>query len=385
MINLESLGLRFTQSAQQSELWILDQTLLPLKEKWVRLNTIGDTIAAIQALKVRGAPLIGVTAALSLGQSAINGTRLAQLKQDAQALVLARPTAINLMLGMNRMLTGITANKTPEELLGIAVDIFNEDVLLCEAMAEQGAALIDSGDNILTHCNTGGLATAGIGTALGVIRQCHRQGKAIHVYVDETRPLLQGARLTAWELKKLEIPYTLITDTMAGGLMQLNDVQRVIVGCDRIAANGDFANKIGTYSLAVLAHYHRIPFYVAGPYTTVDWDCRDGSRIPIEQRKATEVTGAAGAFGCIEWAVPDSPVYNPAFDVTPAELVSCWILDCGVFSQSDFQDGWVRQCVPYSNTARLTNHNLPIGLGTTNTAQDETFARKNGERQGTMK
>lgn len=346
MINLESLGLRFTQSTQHCELWILDQTLLPLKEEWIPLNTVGDAIAAIQALKVRGAPLIGVTAALSLGQSAIKGARLAQLKQDAQALVLARPTAVNLMLGMNRMLAGIAARKTPEELLGLAVDIFNEDVLLCEAMAAQGAALIDSGDNILTHCNTGGLATAGIGTALGVIRECHRQSKTVHVYVDETRPLLQGARLTAWELKKLEIPYTLITDTMAGQLMQRNNVQRVIVGCDRIAANGDFANKIGTYSLAVLANYHRIPFYVAGPYTTVDWNCPEGSQIPIEQRKPSEVTGAAGAFGCVEWAAPDSPVYNPAFDVTPAELVSRWILDCGVFNRVDFQDGQVRQCVP---------------------------------------
>lgn len=249
---------------------------------------------------------------------------------------------------MDRMMAGIVSGKTPEELLGIAIHLFSEDVLLCARIAENGAELIDNGDHILTHCNTGGLATAGNGTALGVIRKASEQDKAIHVYVDETRPLLQGARLTTWELKKLGIPYTLITDNMAAHLMRLRKIQKVIVGCDRIAANGDFANKIGTYGLAVLAHYHRIPFYVAGPYTTMDWTCPDGDGIPIEQRNASEVSGVEGVFGRVEWAAPDSPVNNPAFDVTPAELVSRWILDCDVFTGGDFQTGRVRQAIPQS-------------------------------------
>jgi len=326
-------------TSQCTKLLILDQTLLPLREEWISLRSVSETITAIQALKVRGAPLIGVTAALSIGQSAVNGASLSQLTEEVHALYQARPTAVNLMVCMNRMIAGIDAQKSPEELLNIAVDLFNEDVRLCEAIAGNGAELIQAGDNILTHCNTGGLATAGIGTALGVIRKTHQQGKTIHVYVDETRPLLQGARLTAWELKKLEIPYTLITDNMAGHLMKLNKVQKIIVGCDRIAANGDFANKIGTYSLAVLAHYHQIPFYVAGPYTTLDKECACGEQIPIEQRKASEVSGAEGVFGRVEWAAPESPVYNPAFDVTPAELVSGWILNDRIFTREDFQQG----------------------------------------------
>jgi len=339
VINLESMGLRFMHTSQCTKLSILDQTLLPLREEWISLRSVSETITAIQALKVRGAPLIGVTAALSIGQSAVNGASLSQLTEEVHALYQARPTAVNLMVCMNRMIAGIDAQKSPEELLNIAVDLFNEDVRLCEAIAGNGAELIQAGDNILTHCNTGGLATAGIGTALGVIRKTHQQGKTIHVYVDETRPLLQGARLTAWELKKLEIPYTLITDNMAGHLMKLNKVQKIIVGCDRIAANGDFANKIGTYSLAVLAHYHQIPFYVAGPYTTLDKECASGEQIPIEQRKASEVSGAEGVFGRVEWAAPESPVYNPAFDVTPAELVSGWILNDRIFTREDFQQG----------------------------------------------
>ncbi|SES89995.1 methylthioribose-1-phosphate isomerase [Nitrosomonas marina] len=346
MTHLESLALRFTHTPHQTELWILDQTLLPLKEKWVQLTTVGEVIEAIKTLKVRGAPLIGVVAALGLGQSAIKGTCLKQLENEAQALYAARPTAVNLMTCMNRMIAGIRSNKSPEALLSIAIELFTEDLALCEAIAQNGAELIASGDHILTHCNTGGLATAGIGTALGVIRKCHQQGKQVHVYVDETRPLLQGARLTTWELKKLDIPYTLITDNMAGHLMQQNKVQKIIVGCDRIAANGDFANKIGTYSLAVLAQYHTIPFYVAGPYTTMDWHCADGSRIPIEQRKASEVSGISGAFGHICWATQDTQIYNPAFDVTPAELVSGWILDCGVFTKTDFKQRKVIQYMP---------------------------------------
>lgn len=349
MVNLNALALRFTHTTgnvANTALWILDQTLLPLREEWLLLRTVSETIDAIKTLKVRGAPLIGVTAALSLGQSAIKGASHAQLIDEARALRAARPTAVNLMLCMDRIMASIVSGKSPEELLGIAVHLFNEDVSLCAQIAENGAGLIGNGDHILTHCNTGGLATAGSGTALGVIRKASEQGKTIHVYVDETRPLLQGARLTTWELKKLGIPYTLITDNMAAHLMQLGKVQKIIVGCDRIAANGDFANKIGTYGLAVVARYHRIPFYVAGPYTTMDWACANGNRIPIEQRNASEVSGVEGVFGRVEWAAPDSPVYNPAFDVTPAELVSRWILDCGVFTGNDFQAGRVKQSMP---------------------------------------
>ncbi len=346
MTNLESIALRFTHTPHKTALWVVDQTLLPLKEDWILLATVSDTIEAIKALKVRGAPLIGVVAALSLGQSAVKGASMKQLEEEARALYKARPTAVNLMMCINRMIAGMQSKKSPTEILAIAIDLFHEDVQLCDAIATNGAELIRDADNILTHCNTGGLATAGTGTALGVIKKCHQQGKAIHVYVDETRPLLQGARLTAWELRKLDIPYTLITDNMAGHLMGLQKVQKIIVGCDRIAANGDFANKIGTYTLAVLAQYHHIPFYVAGPYTTMDWNCMSGNQIPIEQRQAGEVSGVEGMFGRIAWAAPESPVYNPAFDVTPAALVSHWILNCGVFDQADFQHGKVRQCMP---------------------------------------
>ncbi|MGZ3690948.1 MAG: S-methyl-5-thioribose-1-phosphate isomerase, partial [Pseudobdellovibrio sp.] len=220
----------------------------------------------------------------------------------------------------------------------LAVRIFNEDVELCEKMAANGATLINDGDQILTHCNTGGLATAGVGTALGVIRKAHEQGKKIHVYVDETRPLLQGGRLTAWELSKLNIPCTLITDNMAAHLMSLKKINKAIVGSDRIAVNGDFANKIGTYSVAVNCHYHQIPFYVAAPYTTVDPECANGSQIPIEQRNKKEVQG----YGELLWAPHEVAVYNPSFDVTPHKLVSAWILDKKVYYQKDVDQGVFR-------------------------------------------
>lgn len=345
MMNLESLALRFQYQSLKVELWVLDQTLLPLKEEWILLSSVDDTINAIQQLKVRGAPLIGVVAALSLAQSALKGTSQEQLLREAQALYAARPTAVNLMNCMSRMQKAVKENKSPEAIAQVAQTLFHEDVQLCENMSQHGANLIQTGDSILTHCNTGGLATAGIGTALGVLRKAHEQGKTIHVYVDETRPLLQGGRLTTWELKKLSIPYTLITDNMAGHLMSAGKIQKVIVGCDRIAANGDFANKIGTYSVAVLAQYHKIPFYVAGPYTTIDWECASGAQIPIEERKSKEVLGVEGFFGAIQWAAEGSAVYNPAFDVTPAQLVSRWILDFGVFTNNDFEQGRVKSCM----------------------------------------
>ena len=220
-----------------------------------------------------------------------------------------------------------------------ALRLVEEDKQLCDRIAEAGSALVKPGSRLLTHCNTGGLATAGVGTALGVIALAHRQGKVTNVWVDETRPLLQGGRLTAWELGELGVPYQLIADSMAASLMAQGQVDAVWVGADRIAANGDVANKIGTYSLAVLAHYHQIPFYVAAPQTTLDRYCPNGAAIPIEQRAAAEVTGVAGSFGAVQWAPTGAAVYNPAFDVTPAGLISGWVLDSGVVTPAQVAAG----------------------------------------------
>jgi len=211
-----------------------------------------------------------------------------------------------------------------------------------DAISKNGAALIKEGENILTHCNTGSLATPGKGTALGVIREAHAQGKRIHVYVDETRPLLQGARLTAYELQREGIPYTVIADNMAAVLMSQGKIQRVLVGADRIALNGDFANKIGTYSVAVLAKYHNVPFHAVAPVSTIDFKCESGKDIPIEQRAAEEVLGASGSFGSVRWAPKSSPAFNPAFDTTPVSLVESIILDVGVLSASQLASGALR-------------------------------------------
>lgn len=343
MIKVHSLAIQF----DEGRLRILNQTLLPHEEKWVEIESVNHMIEAIKTLKVRGAPLIGVAASFALAQSALKKTSREELLKKAQALYEARPTAVNLMICMDRMKKVIQENFSIENVVKTAEAIFTEDFGLCERIANNGAGLIKDGDNILTHCNTGSLATAGVGTALGIIRRAHEQGKKIHVFVDETRPLLQGGRLTTWELKKLKIPFTLITDNMAGHLMSLGKIQKIFVGSDRIAMNGDFANKIGTYSVAVLANYHKIPFYVAAPYTTVDPECAEGSAIPIEQRKAEEVLGVSGSFGgspsTIEWAPEGSPVYNPAFDVTPATLTTGWILDNGAFSQADIKAGALKK------------------------------------------
>lgn len=331
------MGLRY----DGKKLEILDQQLLPQQEKWISIENVTQMILAIQELKVRGAPLIGVAAALALGHSAVQGATVAQLRKEAQALSDARPTAVNLMSAMSRMNQIISSG--PEKILALAVEIFQEDVALCEQIARSGLSEFQQGDSILTHCNSGGLATAGIGTALGVIRRVWESGKKIHVYVDETRPLLQGGRLTAWELGKLGIPYTLIADNMAGFLMKQGRIQKVVLGADRIAANGDFANKIGTYSVAVLAQAHQIPFYVAAPWTTVDSKCASGDQIPIEQRKPEEVRGVSGSFGQIQWAPEKAAVYNPAFDVTPAALVQGWIMDRGLFDQKAIRTGVFRE------------------------------------------
>ncbi|MBC7420244.1 MAG: S-methyl-5-thioribose-1-phosphate isomerase [Bdellovibrio sp.] len=344
MIQLRSLALQADITNAKISLRLLDQTLLPHEEKWILVETNEQMIEAIKTLRVRGAPLIGVAACLMIAKLAIEKTSVPELLAKAQALYEARPTAVNLMICIDRMTKLIKSNFTIQNTVDLAVQIFNEDVKLCEQIAENGAAFIQDGDQILTHCNTGGLATAGVGTALGVIRKAHEQGKKIHIYIDETRPLLQGGRLTAWELKKLNIPCTLITDNMAAHLMSLKKINKAIVGSDRIAINGDFANKIGTYSVAVNCFYHQIPFYVAAPYTTVDTKCENGNQIPIEQRSAKEVQGVSGSFGEVLWAPAGVAVYNPAFDVTPAKLVSKWILDKAAYSKKDIEQGVLKSC-----------------------------------------
>lgn len=313
---MTSLGLKYVEG----KLLALDQTRLPHEEIWMECATPEAMIELIQRLAIRGAPLIGVAAALALGQFAESSASLDAVILAARKLRAARPTAVNLMWAMDRMVLKKDPKKIHlEELAAEAEAIFAEDVALCEAMAERGAPLIQDGDSVLTHCNTGGLATVGVGTALGVIRRAHEQGKKIHVYVDETRPLLQGARLTTWELEQLKIPYTLICDSMAGFLMSQGKVNKVFVGSDRIARNGDFANKIGTYSLAVLAHHHKVPFYTVAPETTLDLNCPSGKEIPIEQRNPEEVRAGKSPANCAVW--------NPSFDVTPRELITGIVLN----------------------------------------------------------
>lgn len=326
---------------KRNTLQILDQQLLPKQEIWLDCNGPIHMVQLIHQLKVRGAPLIGVAAALCLGLMAEKGSSTEELLFSAEQLRSARPTAVNLMVCIDRIKQVIDLSGSSKEIVACAEQIFFEDVALCDRMSDFGAQFIQSGDNVLTHCNTGGLATAGIGTALGVIRRAHEQGKKIHVYVDETRPLLQGARLTTWELSKLGIPYTLICDNMAGFLMQQRRIHKIVVGADRISPNGDFANKVGTYSLAVLARHHHIPFYVVAPYTTIDFSINSGGQIPIEERPAQEILGVEGSFGSVCWAPGESAVYNPAFDVTPSPFVTAFILDNGVFDQQKIKLGYL--------------------------------------------
>ncbi|MDP2306285.1 MAG: S-methyl-5-thioribose-1-phosphate isomerase [Pseudomonadota bacterium] len=322
---------------------ILDQQALPDAERWLPADAPEAMIGHIRALRVRGAPLIGVAAALCLARVAATGGDRHALADAARRLRAARPTAVNLMWALDRMGGALAAHDDARTLAGRleaeAIAIFDEDVALCEAMAAYGGALIGEGEGILTHCNTGGLATAGIGTALGVLRRAWESGKRIHVWVDETRPLLQGARLTTYELGRLGIPYTLITDNMAAAVMRSGRIQRVLVGADRIAANGDFANKIGTYGIAVLAAHHAIPFHAVAPWSTVDLRTPDGAGIPIEERDPGEVRGVISSGGAHRWAPADSPVFNPAFDVTPGTLMTSLVLDTGVVSNADLAAG----------------------------------------------
>lgn len=332
---LQTTSLRVSEN----QLYILDQQALPQQKNWLAASTTEQLVGHIHALRVRGAPLIGLSASLLLALQAEQGLTRDALAESLATLRAARPTAVNLMNNLDRMRAALAQEDYVPALVAEALRLIDEDKQLCDAIARAGSERVTPGSRLLTHCNTGGLATAGVGTAIGVIARAHEQGRVASVWVGETRPLLQGGRLTAWELGKLGVPCQLITDSMAASLMAKGEVDAVWVGADRIAANGDVANKIGTYSLAVLAKFHGIPFYVAAPHTTLDRGCPDGDAIPIEQRAATEVTGVAGSFGAVQWAPENVRVYNPAFDVTPAALISGWVLDTGVVTPEQVAAG----------------------------------------------
>lgn len=324
---------------------IIDQRALPEAELTRDLESAESVADAIKQLQVRGAPLIGIAAAMGLvaglrdQRTAARDAFLAHAQDLAAVLNASRPTAVNLRWALERMLRVAEASPGEgadlwERLRVEATAIWEDDRAMCRRIGECGLTILPDGANVLTHCNTGALATGGIGTALAAIYLAHEQNRKVHVYVDETRPLLQGSRLTMWELAHAGIPCTLITDGVAGTLMRQAKVDVVIVGADRICANGDFANKIGTYGLAVLARHHGVPFYCAAPWSTVDATLAEGDLIPIEQRSPAEVTVIAGRA-----IAPDGAVaLNPAFDVTPARYVTGFITDRGIvqppFSES---------------------------------------------------
>jgi methylthioribose-1-phosphate isomerase len=309
---------------QDNELQLLDQRKLPREVVWVRCRDAHEVAAAIRDMVVRGAPAIGVAAAFGIALAALRGD---DLRAAAEELRSARPTAVNLMWAVDRMmrLTQHSALST-QDFVAEAQRMFSEDVEANRRIGRFGAELLGAQTTVLTHCNAGALATAGYGTALGVIRAAAESGKRVAVFADETRPYLQGARLTAWELQQDGIDVTLITDNMAGHFFQQGRFDAVIVGADRIAANGDAANKIGTYTVAVLAKAHSVPFYVAAPLSTVDVATPNGAAIPIEERSAGEVTSIGG----VRIAPEGVAVRHPAFDVTPAALITAIITDRGV-------------------------------------------------------
>ncbi len=331
--------IRWTGDALTGDVTLLDQTRLPLELADLTCGEVDWVWEAIKMLRVRGAPAIGIAAAygvvLGTQAAAMCGDPAAfrtRLQQVIDYLASSRPTAVNLFWALDRMkaCAASHADKSPAEiqaaLLVEAQAIHAEDRKICRAIGQHGAELIADGSGVLTHCNAGGLATAEYGTALSVFFTCQDQGKRLHVFVDETRPLLQGARLTAFELRQREIPATLICDNMAGLVMKEGKVQAVVVGADRITANGDTANKIGTYSVAILAQAHGIPFYVAAPISTFDLKLASGELIPIEERGAAEITHGFGK----QTAPAGMPVYNPAFDVTPARLITAIITERGI-------------------------------------------------------
>ena len=333
------------EDEQGARVRLLDQALLPHEIVYLRLTHEAQVADAIKTLKVRGAPVIGVTAAFGMalalqrlsqdqGNTLTLDTAMQHLRETGTLLAKTRPTAVNLSWAIERMLSraqqGLAAGDAPQQLArrlrNEAQAIADEDFDACLNMGRYGAALIADGTTLLTHCNAGALATAGIGTALAPIYVAQQSGKRLHVFVDETRPVLQGARLTAWELQQEGVPLTLITDNMVGHFMQQGKIQGVFVGADRIAANGDVANKIGTYGVAVLAHVHSIPFYVVAPLSTIDLNIPSGDLIPIEQRDPAEVTSVRG----MSIAPPGIDAANPAFDVTPQRYISAIITERGI-------------------------------------------------------
>ncbi len=319
-------------------LTLLDQTLLPAEERWIEVGSVAEIVEAIRSLRVRGAPAIGIAAAMGLVAALREKTAiprdafLAEVERGVAEIRAARPTAVNLGWALDRMRSRAAAAGDARAILGAmakeAQAIWDEDRSACERIAEHGQHLLTHGGTgarghgpvqVLTHCNTGFLATGGIGTALGIVHLAAERGMRLHVWVDETRPLLQGSRLTAWELLRAAIPHTVIPDGAAAGLMARGKVDLVLVGADRIARNGDVANKLGTYPLAIAARRHAVPFYSVAPSSSFDPACASGEAIEIEERSAAELTVPAG-----------SAVYNPAFDVTPAELITGWVTERGI-------------------------------------------------------
>jgi methylthioribose-1-phosphate isomerase len=340
---------------------MIDQRKLPSEEIYVRCKTSADVARAIRTMVIRGAPAIGVAAAMGIALGMRNSTASGTKKfagdfhRICELMATTRPTAVNLFWAIERMKrafaaaarAGESVDQIKERLDGEAGMIHDEDVAACRAMGAFGAAVVPDDARILTHCNAGALATAGYGTALGVIRGAIEAGKRVTVLADETRPVLQGARLTAWELVREGIQTTVITDNMAGAIMRMGQIDLVVVGADRIAANGDTANKIGTYTLAVLAHEHAIPFYVAAPLSTIDLETSDGDHIPIEERHAKEVTHLGGT----QLTPIGALIRNPAFDVTPHRFISGIITERGI----------VR--APYTESLRRAFETEPIAAG----------------------
>jgi methylthioribose-1-phosphate isomerase len=326
---------------QDDAIVMIDQRKLPSAEVYVHCKSANEVARAIKSMVIRGAPAISVAAAMGIAlgmeKSKATGTRqfATEFQKTCDVMAATRPTAVNLFWAINRMkqtfadgaLAGESVAQLRVRLRREAMAIHDEDVASCRAIGGNGAALVPPGARILTHCNAGALATAGYGTALGVIRSAVEAGKAVHVLADETRPFLQGSRLTAWELTRDGIDTTVITDSMSGALMHDGQIDLVVVGADRIAANGDTANKIGTYTVAVLAKEHGIPFYVAAPWSSIDLSMPDGSNIPIEERDAKEVTHV----GANRLAPAAAAVRNPAFDVTPHRYITAIVTDRGVF------------------------------------------------------
>jgi len=350
--------MREQQTVLQTVAWkggkvrLIDQTALPERLSYIELGDWRDVAQAIRTMVVRGAPAIGVAAGLGMALGArgiIAESREAfmrRMEQIAETFRAARPTAINLFWAVDRMLGVIERTEgnivdIKDALISEALEMLREDIEANRRLGRHGAELLENGATVLTHCNAGALACVGYGTALGVIRAAIEDGKAVRVYVDETRPRLQGMKLTAWELREDGIPCTIITDSMAAVLMRDAKIDCVIVGADRIAANGDVANKIGTYNAAVIASHHRVPFYVAAPFSSIDMSLPDGGRIPIEERETVEMTHIEG----IRIAPEDVPVWNPAFDITPHSLVSAIITERGVV-RPPFAENLAKLCRP---------------------------------------